>query len=145
MSYTKKQITVGVVAASLAFSASLMWSAAADPADSPDVQQVEPSGFPTNAHGLTYGSDAGVSNPADLPDLIQVVGDNGRRGYTLKKDADRADESQANSTVPVFGPDGKTQIDTFTLSDATEIDVTREQYERLRNGEPLNEVLELPR
>lgn len=77
----------------------------------------------TNADGLTYG----VPNERGTPDLVAVIATNGETGYVYAKALDEptpANPSQAlhwqNSPlitihVPVYQPDGKTQIGVFDI------------------------------
>ena len=42
--------------------------------------------FPVNANGQTYGSDMGIENPEDAPDLILIRASNGKEGYSYKEE-----------------------------------------------------------
>lgn len=62
----------------------------------------EPSDdYPTNAAGLSYGSNRDVL-PKDEPDLIAVKGDSGALGYVMKSELD--EKTNANP------PDAKTAL-----------------------------------
>lgn len=92
--------------------------------------------YPRNASGQTYGSAARANSPANEPDLILVVADDGKEGYVRKADLDRANgmeaakgfkspaealawqanaRAQGNQVIPVFDMDGKKRIGTFTV------------------------------
>lgn len=85
--------------------------------------------YSVNANGQTYGAPGDSPYVEDLPDLMLVVGDNGKEGYVYKdeflKHPETIEEIQAymasleNGTyVPavynVYAADGVTVIDTFT-------------------------------
>lgn len=86
--------------------------------------------YEINENGQTYGSAPDSVYPEDFPDLISVIGDNGKQGYVYKEDyigdlpdspeeAEKIAEAQHNGTyeprtVNVYASDGKTVIDTFT-------------------------------
>ena len=86
--------------------------------------------YDVNASGQTYGSCVYAASIEDYPDLIAVLGDNGKLGYAYKEDfigeppsspeeAGKYMESVNNSTyVPrsfnVYESDGKTVIDVMT-------------------------------
>ncbi len=86
--------------------------------------------YEINESGQTYGSTPDSVYLEDYPDLIAVIGDNGRQGYIYKEDfignppdspeeAEKIAEAQHNGTyvpktVNVYDSDGKTVIDTFT-------------------------------
>jgi hypothetical protein len=75
--------------------------------------------YPTNASGLTYGS----SQTGKDPDLVAVIGNCGRGGYVFSNqlfdptpwDPQAGSEAGSRRTIPVYEPDGTTQIDTFTI------------------------------
>ena len=86
--------------------------------------------YEVNCNGQTYGSGFNVTYVEDLPDLISVVGDNGKVGYvrtdeflgdapSSPEEAMKIQESLDNGTYKpivynVYSSDGKTIIDTFT-------------------------------
>jgi len=98
--------------------------------DTPAAPQPE---YLLNASGETYGS-AQYAQPGQEPDLILVVGDQGRTGYVTAEDfagpevsnpeeASRymeSDYARNGVVVPVYAADGTTQIDVFTISAAVE-------------------------
>ncbi|HYQ73885.1 hypothetical protein [Cellulomonas sp.] len=81
-----------------------------------------------NATGQTYGSTLGRESLAEAPDLVEVVGNEGRTGYVAKEhlfapEPSTPEEAVAltratsgERTVPVLASDGRTQIDTFTVN-----------------------------
>lgn len=87
-------------------------------------------GYQINENDQTYGTAPDSVYPEDFPDLISVIGDNGKQGYIYKEDyfgdiamspeeAEKIAEAQHNGTyeprtVNVYASDGKTVIDTFT-------------------------------
>ena len=86
--------------------------------------------YEINENGQTYGTTPDSVYLEDYPDLISVIGDNGKQGYIYKEDyigdlpdspedAEKIAEAQHNGTyeprtVNVYASDGKTVIDTFT-------------------------------
>ncbi len=97
--------------------------------------------YPRNGDGLTYGSAADATSPANEPDLILVVMDDGNEGYVKKVELDEANGAAAVATfkspeealtwqeacrnapapvVPVYAVDGRTVIGTFTLDNSQE-------------------------
>lgn len=86
--------------------------------------------YSINKDGQTYGSGFNVAYIENLPDLISVVGDNGKVGYVYAnellgdapaspEEAIKIQESIDNGTyIPkvysVYEADGKTVVDTFT-------------------------------
>lgn len=86
--------------------------------------------YEINENGQTYGTTPNSVYLEDYPDLISVIGDNGKQGYIYKEDyigdlpdspddAEKIAEAQHNGTyeprtVNVYASDGKTVIDTFT-------------------------------
>lgn len=79
-----------------------------------------------NARGETFGSVADARTPADEPDLIWVMSDEGRYGYVKKRDLDGPiptspkDAVQLGTQVrviPVYETDGSTRIGSFTIGD----------------------------
>jgi hypothetical protein len=79
--------------------------------------------YPTNAAGQTYG---GAKPLAEDPDLVGVVATNGKHGYSRRLDIfpDPRTDAEADAllraglrgyTVPVFKPDGVTQIGVFLM------------------------------
>lgn len=91
------------------------------------------SDFPTNASGLTYGSDAEVNDVEKGPDLVAVIGDSGVAGYVTSSDLNGPDfstpeealewqrEHPGDIVIDVFDVTGENIIDTFTL-EAPEVD-----------------------
>lgn len=90
---------------------------------------IEVSPLAKNEAGLTYGSSLGRGTPEAAPDLVEVIGNDGKTGYVHKEHLfPELPESPAEAlalsarssgefTVPVFESDGTTQIDTFTVND----------------------------
>ena len=88
--------------------------------------------YSVNDYGQTYGTDYNVTYPENLPDLIGVIGDNGKQGYVYSdefycdppsspEEAVKITESMLDGTYEpkvftVYAVDGKTAIDTFTES-----------------------------
>lgn len=89
-------------------------------------------GHNTNDEGTTYRRaplDRQGRAESDVPDLVAVVGDHGVEGYVRSDEL--ADDPNANPAtpeealaiqakaedrvLPVFGADGRTQVDTFTV------------------------------
>lgn len=58
---------------------------------------VERGGFPTNEAGQTYGNAFDVQSPGAEPDLIEAVATNGREGYVLKADLDKASHADEDA------------------------------------------------
>lgn len=92
--------------------------------------------YKTNAQGLTYGSAAEATSPADEPDLIAVEYEADRNGYVYKKDLDDAqgpgeyatpeevlkwqeNDGQEARSVSVYEVDGKTVIGEFVIAGIT--------------------------
>ena len=97
--------------------------------------------FPINEDGLTYGSDLGIEDPKNAPDLISVIATNGKEGYAYKAEIDEQlsyKELEALSEakiekfkeamekdpsvkaivwqrVPVYEKDGKTVIGEYVI------------------------------
>ena len=86
--------------------------------------------FPLNSRGQTYGSAAGISNKADLPDLVLVRADNGVLGYITKADFigptlrpqmvktwptdAHGNYIEPSTVLPVYAQNGVTQVGLFT-------------------------------
>ncbi|MBO5319823.1 MAG: hypothetical protein J6B01_08490 [Ruminococcus sp.] len=91
--------------------------------------------YPVNKNGQTYGSCADAVYIEDHPDLVSVVGNDGKVGYIYKEDMLGEDPScpeeavkmmeerkkaEENGTYTpkvcnVYASDGETIIDTFTI------------------------------
>ena len=87
-------------------------------------------GYQINENDQTYGTAPDSVYPEDYPDLISVIGDNGKQGYIYKEDyfgdiamspeeAEKITEAQRSGTyepqtLNVYASDGKTVLDTFT-------------------------------
>ena len=91
--------------------------------------------YPENGKGQTYGSAAKANSPQSEPDLIAAVATNGKEGYVLKSDLDRANGSAAAETfkspeealawqagegrldksIPVYAADGSSVIGQFIV------------------------------
>ena len=87
-------------------------------------------GYQINENDQTYGTAPDSVYPEDYPDLISVIGDNGKQGYLYKEDyfgdiamspeeAVKITEAQRSGTyeprtLNVYASDGKTVLDTFT-------------------------------
>ena len=87
-------------------------------------------GYQINENDQTYGTAPDSVYPEDYPDLISVIGDNGKQGYIYKEDyfgdiamspeeAEKIAEAQRSGTyeprtLNVYASDGKTVLDTFT-------------------------------
>ncbi|WP_425836916.1 hypothetical protein [Microbacterium sp. PA5] len=91
---------------------------------------VQPGSHGTNDAGLTYGYDAGPTEP--LPDLVEAIATNGQIGYYYAKDLaevlqppadldpnEVADQSHGVLTIPVYLTDGVTQIGEYPILPAT--------------------------
>ncbi|CAI9394023.1 hypothetical protein [Microbacterium sp. T2.11-28] len=91
---------------------------------------VQPGTRGTNEAGLTYGYDAGPSEP--LPDLVEAIATNGQIGYYYANDLAKvlqppadldpnaaADQSPEAVTIPVYLTDGVTQIGEYPILPAT--------------------------
>ncbi|MBQ9385205.1 MAG: M56 family metallopeptidase [Ruminiclostridium sp.] len=87
--------------------------------------------YEVNENGQTYGFIPDAASEDEFPDLIPVIGDNGKAGYVYEKEfsdvpssieeAAERRESIKNGTyeprsINVYEADGKTVIDTFTES-----------------------------
>lgn len=79
-----------------------------------------------NDHGQTYGSIADARTPAEEPDLIAVVSNEGDQGYAYKVEldgpiprnpAEAARMDNAPRTIAVYESDGTTRIGWFTIGD----------------------------
>jgi len=72
-----------------------------------------------NADGLTYG----VANGRGTPDLLAVIATNGADGYVYSRDLTTPDPAGLQTgtferrrlVLPVFEPDGKTQVGEFNV------------------------------
>lgn len=82
------------------------------PTNSNNMRESRDDPFPVNAYGLSWGSSADFTDPADAPDLIAALGKSGSSGYILKSDQDIPGE-EPKPVVPVYACDGKTQVDVF--------------------------------
>ncbi|MEG0614756.1 MAG: hypothetical protein RR540_03290, partial [Oscillospiraceae bacterium] len=87
--------------------------------------------FSTNQRGETYGSSVNISSCEDWPDLVAAVGDNGIEGYirtsesmgdkpsspeeALENQEARIKSGNVTRTINLYGADGITVIDTFTI------------------------------
>lgn len=83
--------------------------------------------YEENELGLTFGSDYLAETIEECPDLVRVIGVNGKEGYVynfeLNSDVNTPSEAIAYSrscpltkTIAVYAEDGQTVIDTFELS-----------------------------
>lgn len=78
-----------------------------------------------NDNGQTYGSEAHASSPDESPDLVLVLGDNGREGYVYAKDLHQPApttpeealrlQNSGEVVLDVYQSDGVTKVDTFTI------------------------------
>lgn len=89
--------------------------------------------FPKNTAGETYGSAMEARTPADDPDLIRSVGDDGKIGYLKKSDLDQghpkspeeavqmmnAHKNPAGRVLKLYAEDGTTVIGQRTVGKAT--------------------------
>lgn len=88
-----------------------------------------PTAFPTNANGQTYGSSANVSLTNE-PDLIYAVATNGVKGYILRSQLWAVDGTDVQNPVgaakymasatsprfiPVYESDGSTVVGRFEI------------------------------
>lgn len=137
----KKIVRISVTTLSLLFGFSLVTGAIAYGISSSEnvvyydagmtsIVEHSKTAYETNENGQTFGSGKDVIYPEDLPDLISVVGDSGKKGYICSSeligDAPSSLEEavkihEANNSgvytpkvYNVYESDGKTIIDTFT-------------------------------
>lgn len=109
--------------------ASGVFAASASPGEAPQPVWKQNNG------GLTYGSALDATSSANEPDLIQADATNGKTGYVLKADLDKANgaaaaatfktieealewqetEGRGNKTIPVYDVDGVTRIGEFVV------------------------------
>jgi len=96
------------------------------------IEQGDKVDFPKNARGETYGSAMEVRTPADEPDLIRSVGDDGKIGYLKKADLDQgtpkspeeaiqmqnARKDGAGRVLKLYAEDGTTVISQRTVGKA---------------------------
>lgn len=93
--------------------------------DRPLTPAERPS-FAHNAKNQTFGSVGDLKDPADEPDLILVVANEGGEGYVLRDQlngpmpgspAEAVAQAKApqSRVIPVFVSDGVTKIGTFTI------------------------------
>lgn len=122
-------LLAGLSITAAAVVASIADGSYSDPGLTKEIAHNKPD-YETNNDGKTFGSSADVMYVEDLPDLIAVVGDNGKEGFVyadefigdVPSSLDEIKlirESMRNGTyVPkvynVYESDGKTIIDTFT-------------------------------
>ncbi|NQX34478.1 hypothetical protein [Herbiconiux sp. VKM Ac-2851] len=96
-------------------------------------EPANPTDWPVNADGLTYGNAALATSPNDEPDLITATGTNGERGYVLRSElraangelalesagtaaqARAAASSSADQTVSVYTLDGDTVLGSYLI------------------------------
>lgn len=122
---------VGVLSVGVVTGGAVASSFLSGPADEvpPGVDVTEQ--YKQNADGLTYGSALDAVSPETEPDLINVVASNGKTGYVLKTELDRAsgaldfksvDEALAwqssrrsVTSVTVYESDGKTVVGEFIV------------------------------
>ncbi|QJW38100.1 hypothetical protein [Cellulosimicrobium protaetiae] len=82
-----------------------------------------------NAKGQSYGSMVGRENLADAPDLILVVGNDGKEGYAKKEDllkeppsspeeAVSLTQKRSSDTIPVYDVNGEEIVDSYTIDPA---------------------------
>ncbi len=99
-----------------------------------NVVQEEPNVYRTNSSGETYGSSANALYIEDFPDLMAVIGDNGKEGYVrtidmigeapaspeeaLKIQENSARRGNPPTIINVYDSDGKTVIDTYTMQNS---------------------------
>lgn len=103
-----------------------------DSTPSPNLRllSLDTNRYKVNGLGLTYGSDYWAKTIEEAPDLIRVVGINGKEGYVYRdefyagesiKDPAEAVEYEASRaasySVPVYKEDGITEIDTFIIGE----------------------------
>lgn len=60
-------------------------------------RMIERGGFPADEAGQTYGNAFDAQSPETEPDLIEVVATNGREGYVLKADLDKASHADEDA------------------------------------------------
>jgi hypothetical protein len=125
-------VGIGIVAAANGLGTSA--PAAAQSTDQPSTERVDVPPARTNASGQTYGSAINATTAEEIPDLVEAYGNNGKIGYLKKADflgpqpanpKEAAEymervEDEYPKTVPLYGPDGVTQIDTFTFQAPSE-------------------------
>ena len=80
----------------------------------------------TNAQGESYGSLADARTPAEEPDLILAISDEGEQGYVEKEalngptprtPEEAAQLSSGPRVIPVYESDGTTRIGWFTVGE----------------------------
>lgn len=83
--------------------------------------------YKVNENGQTYGSDFYAETIDEMPDLVRVLGINGREGYVYKTQLEWVPESLEevleyihtgadSKTIPVYLEDGITIIDSFVIT-----------------------------
>lgn len=117
---------LGVATASASQSSSVTANAGvATPSPGTTPQATRPA-YPTNAQGLSYGSELDATNPDQAPDLIAAIATNGRQGYVRKVDlypelpinpsaAVKAQAGQGARAIPVYSRDGVTVVGEFVI------------------------------
>lgn len=82
----------------------------------------------TNENGQTYGSIVQAKSADDIPDLIRVIGDNGREGYVYESEYNTPPPASPEEALRLSGQvivlrvylaDGETVVDTFTIGGGT--------------------------
>jgi len=125
-------VGIGIVAAANGIGTSA--PAAAQNAVEPSSDLVDVPPARANASGQTYGSAINATTVEEIPDLVEAYGNNGKIGYLKKSDfigpqpanpKEAAEymervEAEYPKTVPLYGPDGVTEIDTFTFQAPSE-------------------------
>jgi len=94
--------------------------------------------FPKNGRGETYGSALEARTPADEPDLIRSVGDDGKIGYLKKADLDQGtpkspeeavnlqnSRNGAGRVLKLYAEDGTTVIGQRTVGKAAPHDTSK--------------------
>jgi hypothetical protein len=85
--------------------------------------ELETEGYKTNSNNMTYGSGLGKFIFGKAPDLVSVVGLNGRSGYVYQDELDvertslsgKVIETNDPVRVPVYMEDGVTLVDYFEI------------------------------
>lgn len=84
--------------------------------------------YKVNENGQTYGSDFYAESIEEMPDLVRVLGINGREGYVCKTELRWEPESledvleyirmgNVSRSIPVYMEDGITIIDNFIIGE----------------------------
>lgn len=106
--------------------------ASADDAGPIDAPADDPTAWPVNAFGESYGNALYATSPQDEPDLLTATSTEGARGYVRRTELEAADgtaplrqgavpgalpsRDAADRTVAVYQLDGRTEIGRFLIA-----------------------------